>query len=92
MCPIVKSWIFKHSTAGMLEWKIDDRAYNSDRFSRHDVLKSSSSCLRFAPDYGHFRRHADILKRLPCLLLIFFRSVAVGMMMIFEAYHACASL
>ena len=92
MCPIVKSWIFKHSIAGMLEWKIDDRAYNSDRFSRHDVLKSRSSCLRFAPVYGHFRRHADILKRLPCLQLIFFRSVAVGMMMIFEAYHACASL
>ena len=51
--------------------KIDDRAYNRDRFSRHDVLKSKSSCLRFPPDYGHFRRHADILKRLPCLQLIF---------------------
>ena len=86
----MKSWIFPNPTAGMLEPETDDRDYNSDRFSRHDVLKLRSTCLRFAPVYGHFRRHADILKRLPCLQLIFSRSVAVGMMMIFEAYHACA--
>ena len=73
----------------MLEPKIDDRAYNSDRFPWHDVLKSESSCLRFTPDYGHFRRHAYILKRLPCLQLIFQRFLAVGMMIGFEACHAC---
>ena len=57
--------------AGMMEQKNDDHAYNLDRFSRHDALKSESSCLRFTPDNGHFRRHVDVLKRLPCLAVSF---------------------
>ena len=74
---------------GMVERKMDDRAYYYDQFYRHDIFISGSSCLRFTPDYGHFRRHADILKRLPCLQLKFQRSPAAGTMMGFEAYHAC---
>ena len=78
----------KHPTAGMLESKSDDRAYYYDLFSRHDILNSGASCLRFTPDYGHFRRHDDVLKRLPCLQLKFQSYLAVGMTMSFEAYHA----
>ena len=73
----------------MVEPKIDDRAYNQDWFSRHDAFKSGVACLRFAPDYGHFRRHADVLKRLPCLQLNFFSILAVGMKTVFEAKCAC---
>ena len=72
----------------MVEPKIDDRAYDHDRFSRHSVLKSGS-CLRFIPDYGYFRRHDDVLKRLPCLQLKFQSSLAIGMMADFSAQHAC---
>lgn len=79
----------KHPTAGMLEPKMDDCAYYYDRFSRHDVLKSGASCLWFAPDNGHFRRHDDVLKRLPCLQLKFQSFFAVGMTMVFEVHHAC---
>ena len=68
---------------------MDDRAYYHDRFFRHDVLKAGASCLRFTSGNGHFRRHDDILKRLPCLQLKFQGSLAVGMMMDSEAYHAC---
>ena len=72
----------------MVEPKIDDRAYDHDRFSRHSVLKSGS-CLRFIPDYGYFRSHDDVLKRLPCLQLKFQSSFAIGMMADFSAQHAC---
>ena len=51
--------------------------------------KSGSSCLRFTPEYGHFRRHADVLKRLPCLQLKFQSSIAIGMMADFSAQRAC---
>ena len=74
---------------GMLEPQNDDRAYDHDRFYRHGVFKSGSSCLRFTPDYGYFRKHDDVLKRLPCLQLKFQRSPASGTMMGFEAYRAC---
>ena len=73
----------------MVELNKDDRAYYFNRFYRHGVQKPGTSCLRFTPDYGHFRRHDDILKRLPCLQLKFQSSISVGMMMGFEAYHAC---
>ena len=74
---------------GMLEPQNDDRAYDHARFYRHGVFKSGASCLRFTPDYGYFRKHDDVLKRLPCLQLKFQRSLAEGTMMGFEAYHAC---
>ena len=73
----------------MIEPKIDDRAYDHDRFYRHGVFKSGSSCLRFAPDYGYFRRHAAILKRLPCLQLTFHSFLAIGTMADFSAQRAC---
>ena len=73
----------------MVELNKDDRAYYFNRFYRHGVQKPGTSCLRFTPDYGHFRRHDDVLKRSPCLQLKFQRAFAVGMMMGFEACHAC---
>ena len=74
---------------GMVEPKIDDRAYVHDRFYRHGVFKSGSSCLRFSPDYGYFRRHDEVLKRLPCLQLKFQSPLAIGMMADFSAQRAC---
>ena len=79
----------KHLTVGMVESKMDDRAYYHDRFFRHDVLKAGASCLRFTSGNGHFRRHDDILKRLPCLQLKFQSSLAIGMMAYFSAQCAC---
>ena len=73
----------------MVEPKIDDRAYFHDRFYRHGVFKSGASCLRFPPDYGYFRRHDDVLKRLPCLQLKFQSSLSIGMMADFSAQRAC---
>ena len=40
-------------------------------------------------DYGYFRRHDDVLKRLPCLQLKFQSSLIVGMKADFEAQHDC---
>ena len=77
------------SIVGMVELKIDDRAYIHARFYRHVVFKSGSSCLRFTPDYGYFRRHDDVLKRLPCLQLKFQCSLVIGMMADFSAQRAC---
>ena len=74
---------------GMVEPKTDDRAYDHDRIYRHSVFKSGSSCPRFPQKYGHFRRHADILKCLPCLQLKFRSSLAIGMMVEFSAQSAC---
>ncbi len=73
----------------MVEPKIDDRAYDHDQFYRHGVFKSEASCLRFTTDYGYFRRHDDVLKRLPCLQLKFQNSLAIGMMADFSAQRAC---
>ena len=73
----------------MIEPKIDGRAYYYDRFYRHSVFKSESSCLRSTTDYGHFRRHDDVLKRLPCLQLKFQSSLTIGMMANFSAQRAC---
>lgn len=72
----------------MVEPKNDDRAYNHDRFYRHGVFKSGVPCLRFSPDYGYFRRHDDVLKRLPCLQLKFQSFLAIGMMAVFSAKRA----
>ena len=79
----------QRTIVGMVELKIDDRAYDHNRFYRHGVLKSGSSCLRFTPDYGYFRRYDDVLKRLPCLHLNFQSPLAIGMMADFSAQRAC---
>ena len=79
----------QRTIVGMVESKIDDRAYYHARFYRHDVFKSVSSCLRFTSDFGYFRRHDDVLKRLPCLQLKFQSSIAIGMMADFSAQRAC---
>ena len=76
----------QRTIVGMAEPKIDDRAYYYDRFYRHGVFKSG--CLRFTPD-GYFRRHDDVLKRLPCLQLKFQNPLSIGMMADFSAQHAC---
>ena len=74
---------------GMVEPKIDDRAYFHDQFYRHGVFKSGSSCLRSTPDYGYFRRHDDVLKRLPCLQLKFQSFLGAGTIADFSSQHAC---
>ena len=79
----------QRTIVAMFEPKIDVRAYYYDRFYRHGVFKSESSCLRFTPDYGHFRRHDDDLKRLPCLQLKFQSSLVIGMMADFSVQRAC---
>ena len=79
----------QRTIVGMFEPKIDDRAYHHDRFYRHGVFKSGSSCLRFTQDYGYFRRYDDVLKRLPCLQLNFQSPLAIGMMADFSAQRAC---
>ena len=40
-------------------------------------------------DYGYFRRHDDVLKRLPCLQLKFQSSLAIGMIADFSAQRDC---
>ena len=79
----------QRTIVGMVESKIDDRAYYHARFYRHDVFKSVSSCLRFTSDFGYFRRHDDVLKRLPCLQLKFQSSLSIGMMADFSVQGAC---
>ena len=85
------SWLSgnKRTIVGIVELKIDDRAYDHARFYSHLVFKSGSSCLRFTPDYGYFRSHDDVLKRLPCLQLKFQSPLAIGMMADFSAQRAC---
>ena len=39
--------------------------------------------------YGYFRRHDDVIKRLPCLQLKFQSSLAIGMMADFSAQRVC---
>ena len=73
----------------MVEPKVDDHACDHARFYRHGVFKFRSSCLRFPPDYGYFRRHDDVLKYLQCLQLKFQSSLAIGMMAEFSAQRAC---
>ena len=43
----------------------------------------------YSIDYGYFRRHDDVLKRLPCLQLKFQSSITIGMMANFSAQRAC---
>ena len=69
---------------GMLEPKMDDRAYYYNRFYRHVAFKSKSSCLRFAQNIGYFRRHDDVFKHLSCLQLKFSSFLAAGMMADFQ--------